>query len=476
MDRRLADGMREQDNLQETNMAELTEQKRERVLGPGRSWDELAAADSREVLAVLKDDPCPELGSAPLSIDRYVSPDFFAQEVEKMWPHVWQFAAREEELLKPGDSVVYENAGRSYILIRQTDGSIRAFHNVCLHRGRKLRLTNGTVNELRCPYHAFTWNNDGTLKNIPCRWDFPHLKDEEMKLPEARVGRWGGYIFIKEAEGGETLEEYLAPLPAHFKNWRPEECYTTKWAGKVIKANWKVCMEAFMEAYHVIATHPQILPFTADTNSRYSLYSDHVNLMITPFGVTSTHVQRQANDEQWIINQFLKYNGRVVEPGMTIEVPENKTAREAMGDHNRKRYGAMYGIDLDHASDAEVQDAFTYNVFPNFSPWGGYGPNVIYRWRPWPDHEHTLMEVRMIQRLKPGQEMPPAPPMRLLAADESWEEYYGQLGAVLEQDMNNIPYVHAGLKASKTGLVQLANYQEIRIRHFQQTLDKYLAR
>lgn len=457
-------------------MTDQTTPLSEQARSPGRSWNALAADDSREVPAWLLEEVGSHLGSEPLSIDRYVSPEFFAHEIEKMWPNVWQFAAREEELLTPGQTVVYENAGRSYVLVRQEDGAVRAFHNVCLHRGRKLRLKGGKVSELRCPYHAFSWNTDGTLRNIPCRWDFPHIRDEDMVLPEAQVGRWGGYIFLKENPGGPSLEEYLAPLPQHFARWKPEECHTVRWAGKVVKANWKVCMEAFMEAYHVIATHPQILPFTADTNSKYNLYSDHVNLMITPFGVTSTHAQRQNINEQWIIDQFVKYNGRVVEPGMTLEVPEGATARSAMGAHNRRRFGAMYGCDLDHASDAEVQDAFTYNIFPNFSPWGGFGPSIVYRWRPWPDHEHTLMEVRMIQRLKPGEAMPPAPEMVLIEPDQNWESYYGQLGAILDQDMANIPYVQEGLKASKTGLVNLANYQEIRVRHFQNTLDKYLAR
>lgn len=441
---------------------------------PGVSWLTMADADSREVPAYLKEDHYRWLGSEPLDVERYISPDFFAREIEKMWPHVWQYAAREEDLLSSGDSVIYENAGRSYVLVRQADGSVRAFHNVCLHRGRKLRLRGGRISEMRCPYHAFAWNLDGTLKDIPCRWDFSHLSDEDMQLPEAQVGTWGGYVFVKEDAGGPTLEEYLGPLPRHFERWQPERCHTTKWGGKVIKANWKACMEAFMEAYHVIATHPQIMPFTGDTNSKYDLFSDHVNLMITPFGVTSPHIDRRSRDEQWVIDQFLKYNGRVVEPGMTLDVPEGRTARQTMGEHNRKRFGKLYNADLDAATDSEVQDAYTYNVFPNFSPWGGAGPQIVYRWRPWPDHEHTLMEVRMIQRLPTGDTMQPSVPMHLLAEDESWESYFGQLGAVLDQDMGNIPFVHEGMKLSKTGKLQLANYQEIRIRHFQQTLDKYL--
>ena len=98
-------------------------------------------------------------------------------------------------------------------------------------------------------------------------------------------GPWGGYIFIKENPGGPTLEEYLAPLPEHFQRWKHEDCVTTAWVGKVIHANWKVTAEAFMEAWHSVITHPQILPFTGDANTRYNVYGDHVNVALTPFAV-----------------------------------------------------------------------------------------------------------------------------------------------------------------------------------------------
>ena len=121
----------------------------ERCPGPG--WAELCEADTKPVPEFLKKDSYEYMGSQPLSAARYTSPDFFRQEVEKMWPNVWQFAAREEELPEPGDVVVYENAGRSYLVVRQDDGSVRAFHNVCLHRGRKLRLEFGLFQRLQMP-------------------------------------------------------------------------------------------------------------------------------------------------------------------------------------------------------------------------------------------------------------------------------------------------------------------------------------
>lgn len=444
---------------------------------PGTSWNDLMDTDTRPVPDFLRQENYHYLGSGPLKAERYTSPDFFRRELEKMWPRVWQFAAREEDIPQPGDFALYENAGRSYLVTRQPDGSVRAFHNVCLHRGRKLRLESGSASEFKCPFHGFAWNTNGSLKNIPCRWDFPHLKDEKMALPEAQVGRWAGYIFIREAAEGPSLEEYLAPLPDFFKRWRHEECTTVIWVGKVVNANWKAVAEAFMEAWHTIETHPQILPFTGDANTQYSTYGDHVNAALTPFAVMSPHIDPTGKPQQWIVDEFLKYNGRAGGTEMSVHVPDGMTARRAMAAANREKYQADSGYDHSHVTDAELLDAFVYNVFPNFAPWGGFMPNIVYRWRPWPDQDKTLMEVRILVRLPAGAPKPPPVEMNFLGADQPWTDAkeLGVLGDVFQQDMENLPFVQEGLKASKNGEVQLGNYQEIRVRHLHTTLDKYLA-
>lgn len=444
---------------------------------PGTSWNDLMDTDTRPVPDFLRQENYQYLGSEPLKAERYTSPDFFRRELEKMWPRVWQFAAREEDIPQPGDFALYENAGRSYLVTRQPDGSVRAFHNVCLHRGRKLRLESGSASEFKCPFHGFSWNTNGSLKNIPCRWDFPHLKDEKMALPEAQVGRWAGYIFIREAAEGPSLEEYLAPLPDFFKRWRHEECTTVIWVGKVVNANWKAVAEAFMEAWHTIETHPQILPFTGDANTQYSTYGDHVNAALTPFAVISPHIDPTGKEQQWIVDEFLKYNGRAGGTEMSVEVPDGMTARRAMAAANREKYQADSGYDHSHVTDAELLDAFVYNVFPNFAPWGGFMPNIVYRWRPWPDQDKTLMEVRILVRLPADAPKPPPVEMNFLGPDQPWTDAkeLGVLGDVFQQDMENLPFVQEGLKASKNGEVQLGNYQEIRVRHLHATLDKYLA-
>ena len=431
---------------------------------PGISWPDLMKTDARPVPNFLAKESYTYRGSEPLAAGRYTSAEFKKLEDEKLWPNVWQFAAREEDMPGTGDYIVYENAGRSYIVSRQDDGSVRAFHNVCLHRGRKLRTKDGTADQFQCPFHGFTWNKNGSLKQIPCRWDFGHLDDKKMTLPEAQVSRWGGYIFVRENWQGPGLEEYLAPLPEHFKRWRHEECSTAIWVGKVVPANWKVTMEAFMEAWHTVVTHPQLLPFTRLT---FTL---------------SPQVNATGKPQQWIVDEFIKFNGRSAEnyddagDAFSVKVPDGVTARRALGQAMRENYTKTFGHDHSQATDAELLDGLVYNVFPNFSPWGGYMPNIVYRWRPWHDQDHCLMEVRILTRVPPGAAIPHSVPMKFLSDSQPWTDApeLGVLGSVFEQDMQNLPFVQEGLKASKNGQINLGNYQEIRIRQFHQTIDKYL--
>jgi phenylpropionate dioxygenase-like ring-hydroxylating dioxygenase large terminal subunit len=180
----------------------------------------------------------------PLDPARYTSEAFAAAEREKLWPNIWQFAAREEDLPEPGDTVVYEIADKNYLLVRQPDRSIKAFHNVCLHRGRLLRAKSGHTINLRCPFHGFTWNNDGSLKEIPCNWDFRHLEGKDLSLPTLRVERWQGFVMVTENAELPAFRDWVGPGIEHYDQWRLDECHTVVWIGRVIPANWKAAADA----------------------------------------------------------------------------------------------------------------------------------------------------------------------------------------------------------------------------------------
>lgn len=464
-------------------MAEMDPELGGLARSPGTSWAELMAQDSRPAPECLTAESYTYLGSEPLDASRYTSEDFARLERERMWPYVWQFAAREEDLPEPGDFIVFENAGRSWLISRQDDGSVKAMHNVCLHRGRKLRSEDGTADKFTCPFHGFSWSKDGSFEGMPCAWDFQHLSADAMALPEGEVGRWGGYIFVREEKGGPSLEEFLSPLPEHFGRWRHEECTTVIWVAKEVAANWKVTAEAFMEAWHTIVTHPQLLPFTGDCNSAYWLWGDNVNANLVPFGVMSPHLDPEGKSQQWIVDEFIKYNGRSSDnydptgDPYAVSVPEGHTARKALGAALREAYTRESGYDHADATDSELLDALVYNVFPNFGPWGGFMPNIVYRWLPGKTPDTSVMDVRILSRVKKGEPIPRGVPRNFLRLDQKWTEAkeLGGLGDVFEQDMDNLPFVQQGLHASKTGKIQLANYQEIRVRQFHRTMDRYIA-
>ncbi|MCG8442394.1 MAG: aromatic ring-hydroxylating dioxygenase subunit alpha [Caulobacterales bacterium] len=460
------------------------------------SYSDLLDLDTRPVPEMLREESMRAMGAEPLSTERYISPEFARLENEKMWPNVWQFAAREEDFPEPGDTVIYDNAGRTFVLVRQPDGAVRAFYNVCLHRGRKLRTMPGRASELRCPYHGFTWNTDGTLKEIPCAWDFKHLNNDEMSLPEVRVDRWQGFVMISEKQDIEPFADWVGPAAAHYDRWRLDDCYTAAWIGRVIPANWKATAEAFMEAWHAITTHPQILPFTGDANTRYDLYGDHMSRAITPSAVLSPHIAH-LHDQEFILQKLQSFLAAPSEEGAQTSrrsVVRFSDAAEADGESgagdpvmarkmcaeaNRKVFGEMSGRDYSDVSDSEMTDNFTYNIFPNFAPWGGFIPNIIYRWRPVRDPDHCLMEVRVLARAKEGEPKPKTGPMHLIPEDQPFMSAAHIIGpglaGVFDQDMGNLPHVQEGMKASFNKQLQLGNYQESRIRHFHETLDKYLS-
>jgi len=430
--------------------------------------------------AFLRDESYEFLGDEDLPVERYIGREFFDREVEKMWPRVWQFVCREEDIPNVGDTEVYELLDWSFLVVRTAKDRIQGFYNSCMHRGRKLRTSKGRgLSKFKCPFHGFEFGIDGSLEKIPCRWDFPHLNEDNAKLMEVRVETWAGFVFLNMDDDAPSLEDYLGILPEHFERWKLEDCYKVVHVAKVVHANWKLTAEAFMESFHAVATHPQILPYSADANSRYDVYGDNVNRNLTPMAVTSPHIEDPPS-EQEILDALVDTSGRVTGEGAEkdkLRVAEGQTAREFMAQMNRELFATEDGYDYSEVSDAELLDALVYNVFPNFSPWGGFVPNIVYRWRPNGfDPDSCFMEVMFLKRIPKGAERPAPAKMRFLTDDQAWSEAeeLGALGPIFDQDMGNLPYVQSGMKASKKGAVSLGNYQEIRIRHFHRTLDKYL--
>ena len=120
-------------------------------------------------------------GDEDVSIDHYISREWFEREKERLWARVWQMACREEHIPRPGDYTLYEIVGKSFLIVRVDETTIKAYPNACLHRGRQLKQYDGRCEEIRCPFHGFAWNPDGSLKDVPAAWDLPHVTPEKLR-------------------------------------------------------------------------------------------------------------------------------------------------------------------------------------------------------------------------------------------------------------------------------------------------------
>lgn len=443
---------------------------------PGPSVQQLLAADTRQVPASLRDHAYVAQGSADVPRSRYTAPHFAELENEFLWTRTWQYACLEDDLRDIGSHVVYDVGDQSLIVTRASDGSVRAYHNSCLHRGTRLRDDDGRVASFRCPFHGWRWNLDGELVEVPAAWDFAHVVDaDDTCLPQAQVALWQGLVFVNLDPGAPSFEEYADVLVDHFgRDFDLADRYASFRAVKEIPANWKVVMEAFAEGYHVIATHPQILEFAADANSEYSIWpeSDNVTRFVNAFGEQSPHLEPLP--QQQVADAYLRFAARL--PAGAVDVPDGVTARAVVAEVFRSAMGERYGVDLSAVSDTEMLDAHLYHLFPAFAPWAGVGQSLIYRWRPGPTPDTSYMDVIRMTPVPHGGQRPAPAPVQRLGLDASWHdaEAMGALADVFEQDMANLPLVQRGLKSRAKRGVSLGAYQEGRIRKWHRMIDSHI--
>jgi phenylpropionate dioxygenase-like ring-hydroxylating dioxygenase large terminal subunit len=433
------------------------------------TYQQVLEADGEPAPPELAPHDGERLGPTSVPVEGYTSRRAHELERERLWPRVWQMACREEHIPDVGDHVVYDIAGRSYLLIRAAPGEIRAFPNACLHRGRQLKTYAGRCDEIRCPFHGFTWHLDGRLKRVPAPWEFPHVEAETMSLPEVQVGTWAGFVFINPDPDAPPLADWLGVVPAHFRRWAYDDRYVEVHVAKIVRANWKVAQEAFMESLHVASTHPQVAAYSGDLATQVDTW-DTVSRMITPSEVTSPQLAETADDETKLRATF---DVRIDED-LAFHPAEGQTARQAIAAATRDQWRTLIGDRIDGWSPADLVDNFVYTVFPNLHPWGGVH-KICYRFRPnGDDHRSSIMEVLVLTPVQ-GERPPPAP-LRWLEDHEAWSDApeLGMLGKVFDQDMTNMEGVQRGLESTARTDLVLAGYQENKLRWFYARLDQML--
>jgi phenylpropionate dioxygenase-like ring-hydroxylating dioxygenase large terminal subunit len=419
------------------------------------------------------------IGTNPLDARRYYSREFFDLENEKLWPRVWQYAAWSYDIPKVGDVAVYRNAGRSVLVVRQPDGSIKAFANSCLHRGRELcTAAVQNVGELKCPYHGFTWSLDGSLKWVPCHWDFPQVKPETHKLAEVRCEQWNGFVFINFDNKAPSLKEYMGKMVEQWdsvEGWNFHKRFRAVSVIRPMAVNWKVCMEAFIEVLHGYESHPHTRFGGSDVQTQYDIWPDepHFSRMHTPMGYPSPHCV-PAPSEQEILDNYIAGFAPELTGSAAATLKPGESPREAMQRITTMVYKQRLGVDLSEQPVSYLVDPIQYTIFPNFAPWSSLGAPLVYRFLAGDDPDHSIFETQLF--LPFAGERPPSGRTVVVGPGESLASVpeLGGLGFILQQDVENLEPMQRGLKANITNKVTLSEYQEVRIRHYHRTLDAYL--
>jgi phenylpropionate dioxygenase-like ring-hydroxylating dioxygenase large terminal subunit len=430
------------------------------------------AADERKADAAYAKRADRDMGTDDIPVDRYISRAFHDLEMKHMWSRAWQMACHETDIPDRGNYITYEIGSQSWILVRQKDGGVRAFANACLHRGMQLVDGQGSAPVLTCPFHGWSWNIDGTNRAVTQRWDFPQLEGRNLCLPEAKIGRWGGFVFINPDQEAESFADHIGELPDHFRSAPLEHRRVAVHVARVMPANWKVAMEAFLESYHVSPTHPQSVAVSEYAETQYDIYGDNLSRLAT-ISIAPVSDAMKALSDQEFADLGAKTTGR--EP---IVLAPGETYRQALANERRTQIGAVLGQSIDHLSDCEMLDAVEYFLFPNFLPWHGYGLPIVYRFRPNGDrHDSSIMEIYLLAPRNLSEPPPKAAEIVWLPEDRPFADYepLGRLGPIFDQDYVNIAGMWKGLHATRQPGLWAAHYQESRIRHYHRRIDDFIA-
>lgn len=415
----------------------------------------------------VKAEPKPNLSLDMVPKERYTDPEFLKKEYESVFKKVWLLGCREDDIPDLGDHIVTEIGSDSILIVRQKDGTIKAFYNVCLHRGNQLVHSCDNpvkgAETFRCGYHDWQYRLDGRFFDIPDAETFQQGVPPCGGLAPVQCDTWGSFVWYSLDPDAEPLLDYLGVIPKHLDPYHFErmvlmDCKTVEW-----DCNWKCSVDAFNESYHVQGTHPQLLYYLDDLDIQIDCYEKHTRYLIA-FGVVSPRVFSPAEIPP-PLKVVLRSAG--IDPasyeGSVYDI------RDAV-QKQKRTFGEEQGQDFSDLNDDQLTDDYNYTIFPNVTMNVHADDLMMFRQRPHPtDPNKMYFDYYMFE---------------LPNKDFDWDNYkrpehrfykYGEtsLGLVINQDAYNLPFVQKGMQSEGYPGLWLGD-QELRIRHFHSTLEKYV--
>ncbi|MEM1261366.1 MAG: aromatic ring-hydroxylating dioxygenase subunit alpha [Pseudomonadota bacterium] len=412
---------------------------------------------------------------------RYYSRDFMEKEMTSLWPRVWLLAGVTSDIPEDGDYFVFDIGREQFVIARQEDESIKAFYNVCPHRGNRVCLNErGTVGSFSCAFHGWRFGIDGKLEEITDKETFdPRVVAHRPGLNEVRCDTIGGIIFINMDGKAPPLAEYLGLPEGYIEAYEVDKMNVIHHVRSAWKANWKIGVDAFYETYHLPYVHPQTQGVMEDF-SQNDLYPNGASRMIVPICVKSHRVDDQESVDPY---QAAMMQEAGLDPasftGSAADV------RQAVQQAKRARAKRL-GLDhYDNFTDGQLTDSWATGLFPNVQM--GMHPEGVFIMRFLPDADDPELfyyETMVLFRSVDDPDYTVPAWMGLPEGTDSSGENrpavihvpLGEspdLGEVLDQDAELLPVQQRGVR-SRGFRGALYGDQEQRVRHFEMEVERYI--
>lgn len=418
-------------------------------------------------------------------VEAYISRDWAELERERLWPKVWQWVCREEEIPSPGDFYTYDILDDSISIVRRQDGSIGAYFNVCPHRGRRLTEGCGRAGRFHCKFHGWQFNLEGQPVEIVDREDWNNqLQDREVTLTPVKVDSWGGWVFINMDPNSESLAEYLEPAKSMLDPFEFEKM-RYKWRKQIkMPCNWKTALEAFNESYHVQTTHRQLLAHHDDLT--YSkAYGKHGMFGYAPtalFGLPAPRISDQKGDLRKGLHEFNREIWDTLKATTTedmlaagarlMELPEESSITEVYTAFARfhQEESAKRNISWPKVTpEQQMASGTDWHIFPNMVFLHQPTNLLGYRARPdGNDPDRCIFEVYTLERYPDGIE----PDKVEIEYADDWRGV--DWGLILAQDFQNMEQVQRGMKVRSFKAARTNPVKERAISNFHETLHHYI--
>ena len=257
--------------------------------------------------------------SFSLHKDAYVEPAWFAMDTKAILCRSWQWVCHVEKVREPGSFVTVNIGGNPIAVVRDREGDLRAFYNVCKHRAHELLSGEGSTTRIMCPYHAWVYNLQGTLVRAPHTENLEGFEPREICLDQVQVEEFVGFIYVNLDPNAAPLRDQSGDLETEIRHWAPDIDQLTFGHRLTyeIKSNWKNVVDNFLECYHCPTAHKdfcELVDMDTYKVTTHGIYSSHMadagNSPNAAYDVSNATVRTHAVWWLWPTTCLMRYPGR----------------------------------------------------------------------------------------------------------------------------------------------------------------------